>query len=187
MRTMGRAKRRATSQTTLVVALAAVAVLLLPALAAAHLERPSYWPDPRPDRSITPAAGGEVPEPRTLPSAVTGAGPGEVRVVCRGTDGRRSLKRVRNSIENARTGGYRLRPSQPERTLGHERAKRLRRINRALADQCEYHLIQQAIFDSGNNDRVVVMPGRYREKRSRRQPTNDPACADLTQDNGAGA
>ena len=30
------------------------------------------------------------------------------------------------------------------------------------------------------------MPGHYRERPSRRMPTNDPACADLVQDNGHG-
>ena len=40
--------------------------LLVPAVAFAHLERPSYWPDPNPDRSVYPAAGGKVPELRSL-------------------------------------------------------------------------------------------------------------------------
>ncbi|HSI80455.1 MAG TPA: hypothetical protein VK919_07380 [Solirubrobacterales bacterium] len=39
---------------------------------------------------------------------------------------------------------------------------------------------------AGNNDRVVVMPGRYTEPRSRRKPTNDPRCADLTVTDTAG-
>ncbi len=30
---------------------------------------------------------------------------------------------------------------------------------------------------SRNNDRVVVMPGLYKEQHSRKQPTHDPACA----------
>jgi hypothetical protein len=30
------------------------------------------------------------------------------------------------------------------------------------------------------------MPGRYTEPKSREAPTNDPACAEMTQDNGAG-
>lgn len=157
-------------------AVVALVALALPALAAAHLERPSYWPNPRPDRSITPAAGGEVPTPRSLGSAVTGEGPGEVRVVCKGHDGARSLKRLRHAINDARDDGFRIRPSQPKEFFNDREAGRLRRINRALADQCDYHTVQQAIFDSGNNDRVVVMPGRYREKPSRRQPTNDRRC-----------
>ena len=39
----------------------AVTMMALPALALAHLERPSYWPDPRPDNSVSPSAGGEAP------------------------------------------------------------------------------------------------------------------------------
>jgi len=42
----------------LVVAAVALAALALPGLALAHLERPSYWPDPRPDTSVKPPAGG---------------------------------------------------------------------------------------------------------------------------------
>ena len=45
---------------------AVLGTLALPAAAVAHLERPSYWPDPAPDTSIKPAAGGKVPELRSL-------------------------------------------------------------------------------------------------------------------------
>ncbi len=54
--------------------LAPLVLLALPALALAHLERPSYWPDPRPDKSVSPPAGGKVPHARSLKSAVSGAG-----------------------------------------------------------------------------------------------------------------
>ena len=43
---------------------------LMPALASAHVERASYWPDPAPDCSVDPCAGGEVPTARSLASAV---------------------------------------------------------------------------------------------------------------------
>ena len=56
-----------------------------------------------------------------------------------------------------------------------------------LAKQCEYTEIQPAVFDSGNNDRVVIMPGRYTEPTSRKQPLNDPKCAELTQQDSSGA
>ena len=170
---------------TLTVALGTV-VLALPATAVAHLERPSYWPDPRPDTTVHPAAGGEVPKARSLASAVTGRGPGEVRVVCQGAQGRASLELLRESVRSARNHGFRLRPSQPKKFYTRAKARRIMRINRALAKQCEYRNIQPAVFDSGNNDRIVVMPGRYTEPHSRKQPTNDPRCADLTQDNGSG-
>ena len=73
---------------------ALTAAILLPAVAAAHVERPSYWPDPRPDRSVKPATGGKVPKARSLGSAVTGKGPGKVRVVCKGS----SLERARSEL-----------------------------------------------------------------------------------------
>jgi hypothetical protein len=164
----------------------AAALLVAASSAVAHLERPSYWPDPRPDTSVNPPAGGEVPKARSLSSAVTGKGPGDVRVVCKGAAASTSLKLLRKSVRSARNRGFRLRPSQPKTVYSKADAKRLTAINEALAEQCEYRSIQAAVFDSGNNDRVVVMPGRYTEKRARRKPKNDPACADLVQDNGSG-
>jgi hypothetical protein len=168
------------------VAIIAVA-LALPAVALAHLERPSYWPDPGPDKSVSPAAGGEVPKARSLSSAVTGKGPGEVRVVCKGSDGARSLELARNSIRKAERKGYRLRPSQPKIEVSERKGAKLLRINEALAKQCEYEEIQPAVADSGNNDRVVVMPGRYKEPTSRKKLKNDPACASMTQESTGGA
>ncbi len=52
----------------------------------------------------------------------------------------------------------------------------MRRINRALRRQCEYRSVQAAVNDSGNNDRIVVMPGRYTEPKSRKAPLNDKRC-----------
>jgi hypothetical protein len=186
-RSRSRCRQGRSNRTAALSALAALLALAVAAPALGHLERPSYWPDPRPDRSITPAAGGEVPDARPLGTAVTGGGPGEVRVACRGRDGVKSLDRLRHSIRDAQTSGFRLRPSQPKTFISDQRAADLLRINRALARQCEYHTVQNAVEDSGNNDRVVVMPGHYREKPSRRQPTNDPRCVpELLQDNGSG-
>ena len=179
-------RRPTTTRRLLLGLLAASFALLLPSLAIAHLERPSYWPDPRPDTSITPAAGGEVPEARSLRSAVTGKGPGSVNVVCRGQDGSKSMKHLLRSVRSAQKNGFRIRPSQPKIKLSEKKAAKLVRINRALARKCEFKTVQAAVNASGNNGRVVVMPGRYREKPSRRQPTNDPKCADLVQDNGKG-
>ena len=162
-------------------------VALAPA-ASAHLERPSYWPDPRPDTSVSPPAGGKVPKARSLKSAVTGKGPGEVRVVCQGKGGKKSLKRAFRAIRKAQKKGYRLRPSEPLLRYGKRKARSMRRINRALAKDCGYRSVQAAINDSGNNDRVVVMPGRYTEPRSRKAPTNDPRCnPELIQNDTSGA
>ena len=143
---------------------------LVAAPAMAHLERPSYWPDPRPDTSVTPPAGGAVPTARSLASAVTGAGPGDVRVVCR----KDSLTILRRSIATARKDGFSLRPSQPVRKLGRGQAGTLLKQNRSLYRRCRFKTIQAAVNASGNNDRVVIMPGRYTEQPSRAKPTNDP-------------
>jgi Right handed beta helix region len=168
-------------------ATAAAAGLLLPAVALAHLERPSYWPDPAPDTSVSPAAGGKVPDARSLASALQTAPPGNTRVVCQGKKGKDSLKLLKDSVKQARKEGFRLRPSQPIQTLSNHQANELSKLNRDLARMCAFHSIQTAINASGNNDRVVIMPGTYTEPASRAKPTNDPACAHLTQEDSSGA
>ena len=107
---------------------AAMGTLALPGLALAHLERPSYWPDPAPDRSVKPAAGGQVPNPRPLATAATGKGPGEVRVVCQGDDGAGSLARLDQTLAKATTKGWRLRPSLDREKVSNKQARRLVRI-----------------------------------------------------------
>src|SRR5687767_8640991 len=161
----------------------ALAIALFPSVALAHLERPSYWPDPAPDTSVTPPAGGEVPKARSLATAVTGAGPGKVRVVCQ----RNSLTLAKRSIAIARSEGYRLRPSQPERRLSRKQAARLLKINRSLKRKCRFGSIQDAVDISRNNDRIVIMPGRYIEPESRAAKVNDPRCnPSLLQDDQGG-
>jgi hypothetical protein len=170
-----------------IAATTVVAGLLLPAVALAHLERPSYWPDPAPDTSVSPPAGGEVPEARSLASALETAPPGETFVVCKGRAGKESLKALKGSVKQARKQGFQLRPSQPIEELSNHEANELRKLNRELARMCEFDSIQEAVNAAGNNDRVVIMPGVYTEPESRAQPTNDPACADLTQQDSGGA
>src|SRR5436190_12834899 len=72
--------------------------------------------------------------------------------------------------------GFDVRPTDHEQ-LTRKRARFLRRINKKLFARCRFHQIQTAVTASGNNDRVVVMPGVYTEPTARSQPTNDPACA----------
>ncbi len=157
------------------------ALILLPALASAHVERPSYWPDPAPDQTVSPPAGGKVPKLRSLGSAISGKGPGEVRVVCRGRHAQRSLYVLDRALARATSKGFKLRPSQPTIVFSQKRATKLRKQNKILAKRCRYRSIQAAVLDSGNNGRVVIMPGRYPERHSRKQLENDPACAGLTQ------
>jgi hypothetical protein len=145
--------------------------LLCAAVASGHIERASYWPDPAPDNSVSPPAGGAVPQIRSLASSLKKKPPGKTRVVCQG----KSFKKAKRAIKHARKFGYDLRPND-HRTLGKKRAKKLRRVNKKLKKRCKFHEIQPAVTASGNNDRVVVMPGVYTEPTSRSKPTNDPAC-----------
>jgi hypothetical protein len=139
--------------------------------AAAHVERPSYWPDPEADCSITPCAGGKVPEIRSLASALDPSETSETRVVCKPD----SIDLVQDSIAKAKDDGYDIRPTD-HRTLSNADGAHLLAINNQLKAKCEYDEIQAAINDSGNNDRVVVMPGLYEEQTSRDKLTDDPAC-----------
>jgi hypothetical protein len=161
------------------VAVATLTVLLsllaLPQAASAHVERPAYWPDPKADCKIKPCAGGKVPKARTLRSALDNSKRGQTRVVCKAT----SIKKIRASVRHARADGYFIRPTD-HRELSKKRARALLRTNKRLFRRCHFHQIQPAVTASRNNDRVVVMPGLYREIRSRRQPTHDKACAQYT-------
>src|SRR2546421_3151241 len=154
------------SKSFVVVAAALVAALILPAIASAHVERASYWPDPAPDCSVTPCAGGEVPTARSLASALSTTGPGVTRVVCQPD----SLKRVQRSIADAQSTGYVLRPTQPRQTISAADGRALLALNRSLSKRCAFDSIQQAVNASGNNDRVVIMPGLYTEPQSRQAP-----------------
>jgi hypothetical protein len=151
---------------------ALICALLLPAVALAHIERASYWPDPAPDCSVTPCTGGQVPAARSLESATTG-GPGVTRVVCQPD----SITRLRASIASAKKTGYVIRPTQPRQKITAAEGNALIRINLALRKRCAFNSIQAAVTQSGNNDRVVIMPGLYTEPKSREAPTHDPSCA----------
>ena len=145
-------------------ALALLIAAVATTTASAHLERPSYWPDPAPDNSVSPPAGGKVPKARSLASAVTGKGPGEVRVVCQ----KRSLAKALASIRSARKQGFRLRPSQPVTRYSKKKARKMRRINRALKRQLRVPL------DSGRRERL-------RQQRSRRDHAGPLHGAEVAQ------
>ncbi len=155
-----------------------MAALLVPAIAFGHIERASYWPKPAPDRSVKPPAGGKFPKVRPLASALNEGARGETRVVCKAN----SLQLLGRSIRRARRQGFDIRPTD-HRRLSPKRARGLRRINRELAEMCRYRQIQPAVTASGNNDRVVVMPGVYAEPAARKKPTDDPRCDEYEIDN----
>jgi hypothetical protein len=145
-----------------------------------HTERPGYWPDPRPDCSIKPCAGGEVPTVRSLSSALTRKRGTTVRVVCQ----RDSVRLLQRSIARAVSRGYDVRPSD-HRTYSAQAGRALLRVDRALMKRCRYREIQPAVTESHNNDRVVILPGLYTEPTARAKPTNDPACAKYKNSIGA--
>ena len=166
------------------VGIALAAALALPALALAHVERVSYFPDPAPEQIPGPDAGGEVPEWRHLYTALDSAPAGETRIVCQ----RGSRSRLETSIGRARAQGIKWRPSQSSaQSFSRAQARALRAFNKRLKRHCEYDSIQAAVNDSGNNDRIVIMPGIYTEPDSRAAPTNDPACDQYEVENDQGA
>ena len=160
-----------TVRVTLVSLFVLLGLLAVPTSASAHVERPSYWPSPKADCTVKPCAGGKVPQARSLWSALDRSRRGETRVVCKPD----SLQRVQASVKRARKHGYDIRPTD-HRSLSASKARSLLAVNKRLFQQCRYRHIQAAVTDSGNNDRVVVMPGLYKERPSRRQPTYDKSC-----------
>jgi len=79
------------------------AALLVVASASAHIERASYWPDPAPDTSMHPPAGGHVPATRSLFSALRKSPPGATRVVCQGrVPSPRRVRKLRRRFRSAR-------------------------------------------------------------------------------------
>src|SRR3954468_17745199 len=189
-----RARKARHRRGTLVIAFAiAAVVVLLPAVAFAHIERASYWPDPGPDTSVKPAAGGSVPAVRKVFSALKTKNPGKTRVVCSQVPSKKlkkhgttkqlsknkSIKKLNKDLKKAQKKGYTLRASQPPIKLKKKKVKKLRGFNIKLLRHCQYKSIQDAVTASHNNDRVEIMPGLYTEPKSRAKPTNDPACANL--------
>jgi hypothetical protein len=190
-------------------AVGAVALLTAAAFATAafaHVERTSYWPDPRPDTSVKPAAGGKPPKVRSLASALPRKHDkramkarrfkrgrsfkprkyrGRVRVVCQ----RSSLRRARTDIRAARRQGYQDRPTQPLQHLTRKQARRLLAANKRFFKLCGFRQIQPAVTRSHNNDRVIVMPGVYKEQSSRKVAAFPPSCEKYrtTSEKGSGA
>jgi hypothetical protein len=97
-----------------------------------------------------------------------------------------SIKALDAAVAKARGQGIEIRPSEPRESFSRQEAKRFRKFNRRLLRNCRYGEIQPAVTASGNNDRVVIMPGIYTEPTSRSKPTNDPACDGLEEQNDRG-
>ncbi|HKN42397.1 MAG TPA: hypothetical protein VJW23_00630, partial [Propionibacteriaceae bacterium] len=122
------------------IAVAAVA-MLVPAFALAHIERASYWPDPAPDTSVKPAAGGSVPAIRSIYTSLKKKEPGKTRVVCETVPSKqlrkhgtpyqlsknKSMKALNKDLKAARKSGYKLRESQAAIKISKKKAKKLRK------------------------------------------------------------
>ncbi len=144
------------------VLLAAVAV---PLLATAHIERPSYWPNPAANRSIHPATGGKVPKARSLASALDRSRRGQTRVVCKSN----SLSLLQHSIDAARRHGYDIRPHD-HRRLSDRRAARLAKVNRQLGHRCAFHDIQPGHLHRARIARQAHGRSQVRQVRDHERP-----------------
>ena len=174
--------RKAKNRRGIAIAAVAFIAVLVPTVAFAHVERASYWPNPAGENVGGVQAGGQVPTVRKLFSALKKKPPGKTRVVCQ----KNSLKRLKKSLQKAQKKGYQVRPSVKKTKLKKKKAKKLFNFNKKLRKHCRYSSIQAAVNASGNNDRVVIMPGLYTEPGSRQQPTNDASCASLKETNDKG-
>src|SRR5215213_349572 len=150
-------------------------LLLIPALALAHLERSFFWDTATAEKVDGKNAGGAVPKAQSLASALKAKGKSELHVVCQGKKGKKSLGLLADSIKDAKKG-WQLRPSLPAKKLSGKKAKKLTQTNKKLAKKCEFKSVQDAVNAADNSDRIVVMPGRYTEPKSRKAPLNDPKC-----------
>src|SRR5258705_12382915 len=157
-------QRRNSKGWIVVIVAALLAAAVVASTAFAHVERASYWPDPAPDTGITPAAGGKVPDARPLFTALDKKPSGTTRVVCQG---QASLTRLKKAVARAQTVGFTYRPTETPRKLSSKQAAKLIRFNEKLLAACRYDSIQKAVTASGNQDRIVIMPGLYTEPASR--------------------
>ena len=108
-----------------------------------------------------PGASGHAERATYFPDHTKGSVPeyrrtGERHVVCK-SDSRKRIK-------------------QSWRGRGKKRT-RSRRARLRLLRQCRYEHIQAAVDAATNGDRIVIMPGIYREEPSRAVPDRDPKCA----------
>ncbi len=143
------------------LALGAVAV---PTVASAHLERPSYWPDPTVDQAGGEPTGGKVPEGPLARLRRHRQGPGQrARRLSRATPS--TSPRTRSRAR--RSNGFRLRPSQPKKKLSDNKADKLLKINKDLAEHVRVRV------DPGGDQRV----GQQRPRRDHARPLHGARVA----------
>ena len=115
-----------------------LAALALPAVAAGHAERATYYPD------------------RDAARVPKRARSGPSRVVCKSGLGEAHQAQLARQAE-----------------AGTRRAS----CGCGCSKRCRYRHIQQAVDAAKSGDRILIMPGVYREEPSREIPVNDPKCA----------
>ncbi|MEX2196513.1 MAG: right-handed parallel beta-helix repeat-containing protein [Thermoleophilaceae bacterium] len=136
----------------LIPGLALLVAMALPAIASGHAERPSYFPNFNTETQEFEPITGEVPTYRSR---------GPSRVVCDG--GRKATaERIREVFKGSS-----------------RRTRRLRDKRLAINRRCRHKTIQSAVNAADSGDRILIMPGTYREAPSREEPEPDPACNEL--------
>jgi hypothetical protein len=128
-------------------ALAALVVLAAAigagASASAHIERASYWPNPAPDTSAHPPAGGVVPAARSLYTSLRRSPPGRTRVVCQGRIP--SRKRIRKLTRRLRAARRAHAPHRRIARLKRKLARAKRRYSRRVRRNASIRRLRQAI------------------------------------------
>lgn len=69
-------------------------------------------------------------------------------------------------------------PDSRERIMRYSNRRLRRKLLRVLR-RCEFEHIQEAVNAASNGDRVLILPGVYREEPSREVPNPDPRCEDM--------
>lgn len=131
--------------------------LVVPVAAGAHSERPSFYPNFDREAQRFMPPSGEVPRYRSR---------GPSKVVC----AEDSRQRVRRAFRGR------------SRRMARLRTRRLNMLRR-----CRFQTIQAAVDAARNGDRILIMPGVYRELPSRDEPEPDPACESMYVESESGA
>ena len=126
------------------LAVVAIAVLAAATAASAHIERASYWPDPAPDKSVSPAAGGKVPTVRSLFTALQAKRRGRTHVVCRGAVP--SPKRVRKLTRAFRKARRRKASLGKRRSLTRKLRKARRSYKRKIKRNASYRAVKASVY-----------------------------------------
>ncbi|MBA3301519.1 MAG: hypothetical protein H0T15_06580, partial [Thermoleophilaceae bacterium] len=159
-------------------------VLAVPTAATAHPERPSYFPNFNTGTKSFQAAFGAPPEYRAS---------GPAKVVCK-ADSRERLeqsygkaKKLRKFRKGRRKGAKRYNRRAARYNSKIRKSQRDLRQRLKLLKECKFEHIQAAVDAASNGDRILMMPGVYKEEPSRANPEPDPRCKSNYVDDARGA